>query len=172
MSAPQNRLLKATSQAIKIVATLLRLFIPVATILLSILMVAPEKTGIIGQYTPGSIVRMLAVGLTEDAIIAVLLLLILSRVRSLVDSAISGDPFVSVNAQLLRQVGWLWLAINSTQTVCNTAKWLVLTGSGVHVGLDPSNVPWLGFFGALLIFVLAGVFQQGSRMRADLDGTV
>jgi hypothetical protein len=98
--------------------------------------------------------------------------LILSRVRRLVDSAVNSDPFVSANALLLRQVGWLWLAINSIQAACNIAKWLFLGGAGIHAGLDPSTIPWLGFFGALFIFVLAGVFQHGSGMRADLDGTV
>jgi hypothetical protein len=32
-----------------------------------------------------------------------------------------------------------------------------------------SVVPWLAI---LLLFVLAGVFARGARMRADLEGTV
>ena len=39
----------------------------------------------------------------------------------------------------------------------------------VDMGDGFSFAPWLA---VLLLFVLAGVFTEGSRMRADLDGTV
>ena len=78
---------------------------------------APEAGTLLGQGDEHEVMlRMVEAGLIEDALIAVLLLLILGRVRSLLDSAISSDPFVSQNAQLLRQVGWLWLAINSARS--------------------------------------------------------
>jgi hypothetical protein len=48
----------------------------------------------------------------------------------------------------------------------------VLVGSEIQPGFNPANIPWLGFFATLLIFVLARVFQRGSDMRADLEGTV
>lgn len=39
----------------------------------------------------------------------------------------------------------------------------------VDMGEGFSFTPWLA---VLLLFVLAGVFAQGARMRADLEGTV
>ena len=38
-----------------------------------------------------------------------------------------------------------------------------------RIGVDVSITGWIG---VLLLFVLAQVFEQGARMRADLDGTV
>ena len=172
MCASQDRLLKSTSVAINIISKLLWGFSAIATIALSALILVPEVAGFVGANEHEVIVSMMKVSLTEGVIIAVLLLLILHRVRRLVDSAVSSDPFVPVNALLLRQIGWLVLAINSAQIVCDLAKLLAFTGSGVQPGFNPANIPWLGFFASLLVFVLARVFQHGSRMRADLDGTV
>jgi hypothetical protein len=39
----------------------------------------------------------------------------------------------------------------------------------VDMGDGFSFTPWLA---VLLLFVLAGVFAQGARMRTDLEGTV
>jgi hypothetical protein len=52
---------------------------------------------------------------------------------------------------------------------------VVVAGIGAAVSIHKlgpggfSVVPWLAI---LLLFVLAGVFARGARMRADLEGTV
>ena len=172
MSVSQDRLLKMTSAAINVISTLVCGFTAIALIMLSALILIPEAAVIVGAYKHPLMVGMAELSLTEGVIVATLLFLILRRVRTLVDSAVSSDPFVPVNALLLRQIGWLVLAIDLAQIVCDVAKRLALAGSGVQPGFDPSNIPWLGFFTALLVFVLARVFEHGSRLRADLDGTV
>ena len=40
---------------------------------------------------------------------------------------------------------------------------------GIHIDWSFSFTPWVA---VLLLFVLARVFEQGARMRADLEGTV
>jgi Protein of unknown function (DUF2975) len=175
MPASQDRLLKSTTVAIKGIFVLISAFIAIALIVLPALILVPEGAGIIGAYKHVNrevVVSLTEVSLAEGVVFAVLLLLILRRLRRIVDSAIISDPFVPANALLLRQIGWLVLAINSAQIIFNLAKRLVLAGSEIQPGFNPLNIPWLGFFATLLIFVLARVFQRGSDMRADLEGTV
>lgn len=175
MPASQDRLLKSTTVAINVMFVLIGAFIATALIVLPVLILVPEGAGIIGAFKHARrevFITLTEVSVAEGVTIAVLLLLILRRLRRIVDSAIISDPFVPANALLLRQIGWLVLAISSAQVFFDLAKRLELAGSGIQVGFNPANTPWLGFFATLLIFVLSRVFQRGSDLRADLEGTV
>jgi hypothetical protein len=91
---------------------------------------------------------------------------ILRRLLAIVDSVRGGDPFVLDNAQRLHAIAWLVLAIELLR--------LVVAGISSAVDMKGemggfSLAPWLA---VLLLFVLAGVFAHGARMRADLEGTV
>jgi len=83
---------------------------------------------------------------------------------AIVDSTRAGDPFVPENGSRLRRIGWVMLAINVVTHMMATA---VLRG---HIGFPPISVT--GLMTVLLIFVLARIFETGSRMRADLRDTV
>jgi hypothetical protein len=83
--------------------------------------------------------------------------------RSIVDSARSGDPFVPENGARLRRIGWLILAAN-----------LVLFAGSFALPpsyRDQSN-SYPGIITALLIFVLARIFETGARMRTEIQETV
>jgi hypothetical protein len=175
MPASQDRLLKSTTVAIKGMFVLICAFIAITLIVLPALILVPEGAGIIGAFKHVNrefVISGMEVSLAEGVAIAVLLLLILRRLRRIIDSAIISDPFVPANALLLRQIGWLVLGISCAQIIFDLAIRLLLAGSGIYPGFNLSNIPWLGFFATLLIFVLARVFQRGSDMRADLEGTV
>ncbi|HET7063357.1 MAG TPA: DUF2975 domain-containing protein [Rudaea sp.] len=91
---------------------------------------------------------------------------ILRRLLAIVDTVRIGDPFILDNARRLHAIAWSVLAIEVLRLV------IVAIASAVwepgHMG-GSSFTPWLS---VLLLFVLAGVFAQGARMRADLEGTV
>ena len=93
--------------------------------------------------------------------------LILRRLLAIVDSVRDGDPFVLENAQRLQTIAWSLLGIELLR--------LSVAAIGAAVAIHKSGssgfsvVPWLAI---LLLFVLAGVFLRGARMRADLEGTV
>jgi hypothetical protein len=167
----QDPLLKSTSVAIKVVLVLVGAFIAIAALVLCVLMLVPERAQIIGagqHVDRGVVIGWTKATLAKGVIVAALLFLILRRVRRIVDSAMSGDPFLPENALLLRQIGWLMLAINSVQIVYALASRLMLRGqSGIFL-----DIACFGLFATLLIFVLARVFKRGSEMRADLAGTV
>ena len=92
--------------------------------------------------------------------------------RRIIDSVGAGDPFVPINATRLAQMGWLLLATELvTVPIGVLAEWLGKRGhpGDLTVGMDPSIS---SLFVALVLFILARVFREGTRMRADLEGTV
>ena len=92
----------------------------------------------------------------------------LSRLLAVVDTVRDGDPFVPANAARLRTIAWCGFAIESLRRVF-----------GVFAGLMDaagSNIPWSfslnGWLAVGLLFVLAQVFAEGTRLRDDLHGMV
>jgi hypothetical protein len=91
------------------------------------------------------------------------------RMLAIIDTAIAGDPFTLVNAQRLRVVGWALLAIQLLDLLFATLSIKVQTVTGEDLGWSPSVGGWIA---VLMVFVLARVFEQGSRMRDELAMTV
>ena len=97
---------------------------------------------------------------------ALLMHRILRRLLAIVDTVRGGDPFIMDNARRLDAIAWSALLLEVLR--------LAVLGI-VALVWEPgrfgsfSFVPWLA---VLLLFVLAGVFAHGARMRADLEGTV
>lgn len=90
---------------------------------------------------------------------------ILVRLRAMVDTVRGGDPFVVVNATRLQAIAWALLGLE----LLHLAVGLVVAVSPLDLDWSFSLTPWVAI---LLLFVLARVFDHGTRMRADLDGTV
>jgi hypothetical protein len=91
---------------------------------------------------------------------------VLLRLRAIVDTVRSGDPFIHENARRLDQIAWSVAALEGLRLVVAgiaAAVWEAGRIAAFSFG------PWLA---VLLLFVLAGVFAHGARMREDLEGTV
>jgi hypothetical protein len=95
---------------------------------------------------------------------------VLTRLRVIVDTVRDGDPFVLENAARLQRIAWavlglelLHLAVGAVAAGASTAR------APLDIGWSFSLTRWLA---VLLLFVLARVFEQGTRMRDDLAGTV
>ncbi len=94
---------------------------------------------------------------------------IFKAIRHIIDTAITGDPFTASNAVLLRIIGWALLGI---QILDLAAGFMVMRFSdvtGEYWGWSPALTGWLA---ALLMFVLARIFEHGAKLRDDLEGTV
>jgi len=104
----------------------------------------------------------IAVGGTFIA--SLLVLPVLRAAQAIVETARTGDPFVPENGVRLRRIGWLLLAINFILTTAMSVA--------MHSGIlfPPVSVPAL--LTVLMIFVIARVFDTGSRMRSELQETV
>ncbi len=91
---------------------------------------------------------------------------ILRRLRAIVDTVRIGDPFILENARRLDAIAWSVLALEGLRLIVAAIAAVVWEPGRIDAF---SFAPWLA---VLLLFVLAGVFAHGARMRADLEGTV
>lgn len=94
---------------------------------------------------------------------------VLRQLQALVASAAS-DPFIPANAGRLRRIGWALVVV---QLLALPLGWIaksiaVASSEFANMGgLDLNSI-----LAIMLVFVLAAVFEQGSTMRDELEGTV
>ncbi len=91
---------------------------------------------------------------------------ILRRLLAIIDTVRVGDPFILENARRLEAIAWRVLALEGLRLIVAAIAAVVWEPGRIDAF---SFAPWLA---VLLLFVLAGVFAHGARMRADLEGTV
>jgi hypothetical protein len=95
---------------------------------------------------------------------------VLTRLVTIVETVTTGNPFVTANAVRLRGIAWAILALELTHFVVGAIAASVSSAAApLRIGWGFSLTRWLA---VLLLFVLARVFEQGARMREDLEGTV
>jgi hypothetical protein len=95
---------------------------------------------------------------------------ILSRLLTIVETVRVGNPFVVANATRLKSIAWAILGLELMHWVVGALAASVSTPSAhLDIGWGFSLTRWLT---VLLLFVLARVFEQGARMRDELDATV
>ncbi len=95
---------------------------------------------------------------------------VLTRLLMIVETVSTGNPFVAANAARLQAIAWALLALELTHFAVGAVA------ASVSSAAMPLNISW-GFsltrwLAVLLLFVLARVFEQGARMREELEGTV
>jgi len=94
----------------------------------------------------------------------------LTRLLAIVSTVSVGDPFVAENATRLQQIAWAVLGLELLHLCVGIVKASVPSGSApLDLDWSFSLTPWLA---VLLLFVLARVFDHGTRMREELEGTV
>jgi hypothetical protein len=95
---------------------------------------------------------------------------ILRELQAIVETVRTGDPFVADNARRLQAIAW-WVLVGEVLRLVIGALVLFAATPAQTLDVDVgfSLTPWLA---VLLLIVLARVFNQGARMRADLEGTV
>jgi hypothetical protein len=95
---------------------------------------------------------------------------ILSRLLEIVDTVRAGNPFLTINATRLHHIAWAVLGLELLGLTIGAIA------HGVSTEVQPLDIGWnfsmARWIAVLLLFVLARVFDQGARMRADLEGTV
>lgn len=119
----------------------------------------------------GQILAVGALAVTTGMICVALVACMFLLTARIIDTASSGDPFVTENADRLNRIACLLLAAQLAGLLFDVAMnfFPEKLASNVSVGFDVSAS---GILAALLIFVLAQIFRRGSEMRAELEGTV
>jgi hypothetical protein len=80
-----------------------------------------------------------------------------------------GDPFIPVNAERFRSMGWIALAVD---VLLLGVAALAHEAENHRTGGIEINFAFSGLLLALVLFVIARVFREGTRMREELEGTV
>ena len=92
------------------------------------------------------------------------------RLRAMIATVRSGDPFQPANADRLTSMAWLALGIQACALA--DAPILAILREDL-LDLPPAFGFSVGGFAlALVLFILARIFRQGAAMRDDLEGTV
>lgn len=107
---------------------------------------------------------MVLIGAPMFALIHVLL----TRILEIVKTVPQGGAFVIDNAVRLRTIAWALLMLQVLHLAFGVAVRFVNTAN-VRMEWDVSLAGWLA---VLLAFVLARVFEQGARMRDDLEAMI
>ena len=95
---------------------------------------------------------------------------LLSRLGRIVESVRTGEPFTKDNAGRLRTIAWALLGLELLH-ICVVAIASAVSTKEVPLRIN-GNFDLTGWLAVLLLFVLAQVFLEGTRMREDLEGTV
>jgi hypothetical protein len=95
---------------------------------------------------------------------------IMLKLLAMIATVAQGDPFVRANALRLKAIGWLMVGIQ----LLSIPLYFVAADIAERLGksdLD-GEISLTSFLSILLVFVLAGVFEQGAAMREEMEGTV
>ena len=111
---------------------------------------------------------IVVIGIAAAAIAHVVLTHLLAMVRSVR----AGDPFVRDNARRLQAMAWCVLAVEGLHAVVVTVvRYASTTDVPLHIG-DGELLRATPLLATLMLFVLARVFEHGTRLRDDIAGTV
>ena len=125
---------------------------------------------LVGQGAPPETIWAIVALLLMSAVMAVLGFYFARHLHRIVVSVGEGDAFAPVNARRLRAMAWISVAVHVVAIPMSIiAKWAENVTRDVHYQVD---FPLAGLFLALVLFILARVFREGTRMREDLEGTV
>lgn len=104
------------------------------------------------------------------ALAAVLGFYFFRNLYRIIDTVGEGDPFVPANAGRLSAMGWISVAAHVLAIPLNlVSRELGTVADRVH---DEFGLSIAGILLALVLFILARVFREGTRMRDELEGTV
>lgn len=95
---------------------------------------------------------------------------VLDALLKIVGTVRDGEPFSLENAARLRTIAWALLGLEVLH-IFVVAIASAVSSKDVPLRIDGS-VHLTGWLAVLLLFVLAQVFLEGTRMRNDLEGTV
>jgi hypothetical protein len=172
---PSDRLLKVT----RLMLTLLMVLIVLAgaALLLTMPILAFRYTDVSRDLAAAGVneasIPWLVGMVLGGVLICGLSFFFLRHLRRIVDSVSAGDPFVPINAERLRHMAWLAVAVQAVLLVVTPlAMWFDALPHRQNVHYNSDGISFGALVLALLLFVLARVFRRGAEMRDELEGTV
>ena len=123
---------------------------------------APERAD------PGMLMAVLRVWVLLAAPVIAAVHIQLSRLLDMAATVRAGDPFVPENAVRMKTIAWCLLVIQIFDLV-NGFMVSLMNAAGSRMDWSFSATGWLAL---VLLFVLARVFEEGTRIRADLGAMI
>ena len=170
----------APSAALPIAHIVLRILIVLnwlmAPLILALLFVVPNEQWIMSALDLDPSLEATRVVMALRAIAALGLAaipvnyIVLKRLLAIVETVRAGDPFVAANAARLQTIAWGLLSLQVLGMVIDVIAKAVSTPAH-PVDLD-AGFSANGWLAVILTFILARVFEEGARMRDDLEGMV
>ena len=93
---------------------------------------------------------------------------LLSRLLAMVDTVRNGDPFVPENAVRMKTIAWSLLGLQLFDVLCGIMA-AAMNAAGSRIAWSFSATGWVA---VVLLFVLARVFEEGTRIRGELEAMV
>ena len=112
---------------------------------------------------------VLAAGLLAYSVYVGVELFIVYRLRRIFGTLTAGDPFQPENVTRLRAIGFALAGLEVINYVTNLASSWVF-GAELRSARFPFNPT--AWFAVLVVFVLAEVFREGARLRAEAELTI
>jgi hypothetical protein len=140
-----------------------------------------QLPAMVEEMPRNQLLAIVMVALAGGVIYLTLALLVFVLFTKIVETAMTGDPFVAENADRLAKAGWLLLGIYGVGIATGIAVLSIVPHDllakigekGSEIQIDTgSDLSPVGILSILLIFVLAQIFRRGAEMRAELEGTV
>ena len=169
-----------SSAALPIAHVVLRILIVLnwlgGAMILALLVVLPNERWIMSAFdlSPSPEAARLVMALRAIAALGLAAIplnyVILKRLLAIVETVRAGDPFVPANASRLQAIAWMLLGLQLLSMVIGAIANAASTPAhplDIDAGFSIN-----GWLAVLLTFLLASVFEEGTRMREDLDATV
>ena len=122
------------------------------------------------ELTARDAATALSVLIVAGLILLALAFQFLRKLVAIIDSVQDGSPFIPENAARLRAMGWIALAFQGMSLLAVPAEiWLARIVPRMPVQI---HFTLFGVLVALLLFVLARVFDRGIALERDVEGTV
>lgn len=96
--------------------------------------------------------------------------IVFSRLLRIVESVLAGNAFTKDNAGRLRTIAWAMVGLELLH-ICVIAIASAVSTKELPLHVN-GNLHIAGWLSILMLFVLAQVFLEGTRMSEDLEGTV
>jgi len=112
---------------------------------------------------------MLSAGLLAFAVYVAVVLFIVERVRRIFSTLTIGDPFHPNNVTRLRSIGFALAGLELINYGVNLVSGWAFRDQFKSVKFPFNPTAW---FAVLVVFVLAEVFREGARLRAEAELTI
>ena len=122
------------------------------------------------RYDSKDVLTAISFLLGMGAVLMAMAFVFLRKLIAIIDTVSQGSPFSPENAARLRTMGWMAVAYLVLSLFAAPAEiWLrrALPDSNIGLSFDLGAL-----IAALLLFILARVFDHGVRLEQDVEGTV